>query len=175
MLRLPSDTSLGVFYAPSILLGIIPSSYPTDTIVCTIYTIYNTIYNTIHNIGVIATTRVCLALPVLRIKRMSSMDIRKILNNSVIIKWSIPRSYDEYTFVDNMSINKYNSIYLFNSVDGKGLALGTHSYLINNWITYPINMFSGRDFIDMVNLKHGLQYIGLQYIHYICRSVSEYK
>ena len=35
--------------------------------------------------------------------------------------------YDEYTFIDNTSINKYHSIYLFNSVDGKGSELGTHS------------------------------------------------
>ena len=31
------------------------------------------------------------------------------------------RLYDEYTLINNTSINKYNSIYLYNSVDGKGL------------------------------------------------------
>ena len=77
---------------------------------------------------------------------------------SVILKWSTPRSYDEYKFVDNTSINKYHSIYLFNSVDGKGLELGTHSPFINNWITSPIKMFSSRDFVDMVNIKYGLLY-----------------
>ena len=105
-LRLPSDTSLGVFYAPSSVDGI-------------------------------AITRLFLATPVLRLKRMSS--IRR--NDDTIIY--TPRSYDEYTFVDNISINKYHSIYLFNSVDGKGLVLCKHSPFIDSWITSLINMFSG--------------------------------
>ena len=61
-----------------------------------------------------------------RLKRISSIrrnddTIIQTLPDSVILKWSIPRVYDEYTFIDNTSINKYHSIYLFNSVDGKGL------------------------------------------------------
>ena len=67
-------------------------------------------------------------------------------------------------FIDNTSTNKYHSIYLFNSVDCKGLKLGTHSHFINDWITSHINMFSGRAFVDMVKLKHGLLYT-----HYICK------
>ena len=137
-LRLPSDTSLGVFYAPS-------------------------------SVGGIAITRLFLAIPVLRLKRISSIrrnddTIIQTLPYRVILKWSTPRVYDEYTFIDNTSINKYHSIYLFNSVDGKGLELGTHSPFINNWITSPIKMFSGRDFVDMVKLKHGLLYT-----HYRCK------
>ena len=101
-LRLPSDTSLGVFYAP---IG--------TTIVVSMSTI----------------TRLFLAIPVLRLKSISSIIIYRrnddtiiqTLPDSVILKWSTPRVYDEYTFIDNTSINKYHSIYLFNSVDGKGL------------------------------------------------------
>ena len=79
-LRLPSDTSLGVFYAPS-------------------------------SIGRIAITRLFLAIPVLRLKRISSIrrnddTIIQTLPDSVILKWSTPRLYDEYTFIDNISINK---------------------------------------------------------------------
>ena len=59
-----------------------------------------------------------------------------------------------------MSINNYHSLYLFNSVDGKGLG----SPFINNWITCQIKIFSGRDFVDMVKLKHGLLYT-----HYRCK------
>ena len=47
--------------------------------------------------------------------------IIQTLPDSVILKWSTPRLYDEYTCIDKTSINKYNSIYLFNSLDGKGL------------------------------------------------------
>ena len=105
----------------------------------------------------------------LRLKRISSIrrnndTIIQTLPDSVIRKWSTPRVYDEYTFIDNTSINKYHSIYLFNSVDGKGLELGTPSHFINNWITSPIKMFSGRDFVDMVKLKHSLLYT-----HYRCK------
>ena len=87
----------------------------------------------------------------MRLKRISSIrrnddTIIQTLPDSVILKWSTPRLYDEYTCIDNTSIHKYHSIYLFNSVDGKGLELGTHSPFINNWITSPIKMFSGRDF-----------------------------
>ena len=64
------------------------------------------------------------------------------------------------------SINKYHSVYLFNYFDAKGLELGTHSPFINNWITSPINMFSGRDFVDM--LKHGLLYT-----HYRCKRIGD--
>ena len=35
---------------------------------------------------------------------------------------------------------------------------------INNWITSPIQMFYGRDDIDMLKLKHGLLYT-----HYRCK------
>ena len=78
-LRLPSDTSLGVFYAPSSVDGI-------------------------------AITRLFMAIPVLRLKSMSSImrnddTIFKTLPDSVILKWSTPRSYDEYTFVDNTYLN----------------------------------------------------------------------
>ena len=94
-LRLSSDTSLGVFYAPS-------------------------------SVGEIAITHLFLAIPVLRLKIIPSIrrnydTIIQNLPDSVILKWSTPRLYDEYTFVDNTSINKYHSIYLFNSVDGKDL------------------------------------------------------
>ena len=94
-LRLSPDTSLGVFYASS-------------------------------SVGGIAITRLFLTIPLLRLKRMLSIrmnddTIIQILFDSVILKWSTPRLYDEYTFVDNTSINKYHTIYLFNSVDGKGL------------------------------------------------------
>ena len=61
-------------------------------------------------------------------------------------------------------MSTYYSIYLFNSVDGKGLELGTHSPFINNWITSPIKMFSGRNVVDMVKLKNSLLYT-----HYRCR------
>ena len=137
-LRLPSDTSLGVFYAPS-------------------------------SVGGIDITRLFLAIPVLRLKRISFIrsnddTIIQTLSDSVILKWYTPRLYDEYTFTDNTSIHKYHSIYLFNSVDGKGLELGTHSPFINNWITSPIKMFSGRDIVDMVKLKHVLRYT-----HYRCK------
>ena len=137
-LRLPSDASLGVFYSPI-------------------------------SVGGIAITRIFMVIPVLRLKWISSIrrnddTIIQTLPDSVILKWSTSRVYDEYTFIDNTSINKYHSIYLFNSVDGKGLELGAHSSFINNWITSPINMFSGRDFIDMVKLKHGLLYT-----HYRCK------
>ena len=89
-LRLTSDTSLGVFYAPS-------------------------------SVGGIAITRLFLAIPVLRLKRISSIrrnddTIIQTLPDSVILKWSTPRVYDEYTFIDNTSINKYHSIYLFNGL-----------------------------------------------------------
>ena len=47
--------------------------------------------------------------------------IIQTLPDSVILKWSTPRLYDEYTCIDKTSINKYHSIYLFNSLDGKGL------------------------------------------------------
>ena len=89
---------------------------------------------------------------------MNDGTIIQTLPDSVIIKWYTPLLYDEYTFIDNTSINKYHSIYLFKSVDGKGLELGTHSPFINNWITSPIKMFSGHGFVDMVKLKHGLLY-----------------
>ena len=135
-LRLPSDTSLDVFYAPS-------------------------------SVGGIAITRLFLVLPV-QLKRISSIrrnydTIIQTLPYSVILKWYTPRVYDEYTFIDNTSINKYHYIYLFNSVDSKGLELGTHSPFINNWITSPIQMFTDRDCIDIVKLKHGLLY-SIQYI-----------
>ena len=137
-LRLPSYTSFGVFYAPS-------------------------------RVGGTAITRLFLAIPVLWLKRISSIrrnddTIIKTLPDSVYLKWSTHRIYDEYMFIDNTSINKYHSIYLFNSVDGKGLELGTHSLFINNLITSHIKIFSGRDLVDMVKLKHGLLYT-----HYICR------
>ena len=92
--RLPSDTSLVVLYAPS-----------SD--------------------GGIAITRLFLAIPMLRLKRILSNrrnddTIIQTLSDIVILKLSTPRLYDEYTFVDNTSIHKYHSIYLFNSVDGFG-------------------------------------------------------
>ena len=129
-LRLPSDTSLGVLIAPS-------------------------------SVGGIDITRLFLAIPVLRLKSISSIrrnddTIIQTLPDSVILKLYTPRLYDEYTFIDDISINKYHSIYLFNSVYGKGLELDTHSPFINNWITSPIKIFSGRDVVDMVKLKHGL-------------------
>ena len=61
-----------------------------------------------------------------------------------------------------MSINKYHSIYLFKFLDGKGFALGTY---INSWIISHINMYSGRDYVDMVKLKNVILYS----THYLYR------
>ena len=63
-----------------------------------------------------------------------------------------------HTFTDNGSIKNYHIKYLYDSVDGRRLALGVHAPFINNWISCPIHIFSGRDFTDMVKLKHGILY-----------------
>ena len=111
-LRLSSDTSLGVFYAPG-------------------------------SVGGITITPIFLAIKGLRLKRISSISRNdettfQTLPDSIILKLSTPRLYEERMFIDNTSINKYHSIYLYNSVDCKGLALCTHSPYINNWITFLI-------------------------------------
>ena len=58
--------------------------------------------------------------------RRNDDTITQTLPDSVILKWSIPRLYDEYTFIDNTSIHTYHSIFVFNSVE-EGLELGTHT------------------------------------------------
>ena len=60
-------------------------------------------------VGGLAITRLFLTIPVLRLKRIESIrdhddHIIKSLPDSVILKWSAPRTYDGHTFTDNGSI-----------------------------------------------------------------------
>ena len=131
-LRLPKDTSRGVFYAPCSIGGL-------------------AITRLFLTIPVMRLKRV-------NSIRGNDDPIIQTVPNNIILKWSSPRYYDNISFTINIDIKAYHTKYLINSADGRGLDYGNHAPFNNNWIKFPTRLLNGRDFVDSIKLIHALLY-----------------
>ena len=81
------------------------------------------------SIGGLSLPRLYLSIPVLRLKRINSIQsnddpLITSMPNSIIMKWGQPRLYENYLFISNISIRNVHINKLINSADGRGLKFG---------------------------------------------------